>query len=716
VIRGPAVVLAFLALNATAVASQPREGTGSPADSIRLFLLEGINVTALRQARSVFLTPASVVVLGPERVLRSAVGNLTDLFLGVPGLDAEGVGPAQRRPVIRGMRGQRVLLLEDGLRLNNARRRADSGEPTGLVWSSAVERVEVMRGPASVLYGSDAIGGVVNLVTRPAPAYAEGVDGFVEAELRTAGASSTFGGEVAESWDALGIRLSGGFRDVGSYRTSSGTFGALTLPSGVTVHDSGVRDGSLRLEARYDLGGSGSAFARHEEYRSEDSGFGWIDPDLFGPNAVKTRLAWPDQGFRRSTLGVRSGELAWSVADAVDATAYVQSNERRFLTEVFVPIPTVPGATTEVRSENFTDLDSRGLRLEVRKLVGGSLALTYGLDAYEDRSAGTDTSTTTVTGLGPTRVTATGGPQVPDARLQNVGLFVQAQWEATATTEVVTGLRYQDVRSRSLVTEGNDSDPSRFREGTVVASANLLHRLGDQVNLVTSVGRGFRTPNLVERFFTGFTGGSRGYWEANPDLGPETSLNLEAGLRLRTARTRAEVFVFQNTLAGGIVLEPTGDSVGQAVVYRNVNVEKLRHRGVELSAGVDLGRGWSVEGDWTLLDVEDRRNPDRVLADSYPSKLRGALRFEDGKGRVWGIYEVRRNGRRDTLEGTSPLGDRIPSFTVHHVRAGLRLFERHRLGVAVENLTDVLYSEALNTGFFRPEPGRGLVLTWGVSF
>ncbi|MEJ2204006.1 MAG: TonB-dependent receptor [Gemmatimonadota bacterium] len=670
-IRVAVMAWTALVLSAGALAPQAPEGAGPPADSTALFLLEGINVTALRQARPVFLTPAPVVVLGSERLRRSAVGNVTDLFLSVPGLDGEGVGPAQRRPVIRGMRGQRVLLLEDGLRLNNARRRVDSGEPVSLVSKSAVERVEVVRGPASVLYGSDAVGGVVNLVTRPAPTGTPDLDGFVEAGMRTAGSGSTVAGEVAGSRDRLGLRLSGEIRDVDAYRAPSGTFGTLTLPRDVAVHDSGVRDGSLRLEARYALGRSGSVFV---------------------------------------------GELGWAVADGVDATAYFQSNERRFFTEVLVPIPAGPGASTQVRSENFTDLDSRGLRLEVRKLVGPRLALTYGLDAYEDHSEGTDTSTTTVTGLGPTTVTGTGGPQVPDARLLNLGVFVQAQWQATPVTEIVTGVRYQDVTSRSLFTAGNDSEPARFDEGTVVASANLLHRLGEEVSLLASVGRGFRTPNLVERFFTGFTGGNRGYWEANPDLGPETSLNLDVGIRLWTSGVRAEVFLFQSTLADGIVLEPTGDSVGRAVIYRNVNVDELRHRGIELAVGVSLGGGWSLEGDWTVLDVEDRRDPDRVLADSYPSKLRGALRFEDRRDRFWGAYEVRRNGRRNTLEGVSPVGDAIPSFAVHHLRAGLRLFRRHRLGVAVDNVTDALYSEALNTGFFRPEPGRSLAVTWGVSF
>lgn len=713
-----AVLHLAVAVTLLAAGAQPAHAQAAgeeEMDTTRVFLLDGLNVTATRGTRSVFETPAPVTVVEGARLREEAASSVADLFLELPGLDGDGVGPAQRRPVIRGFRGQRVLLLEDGLRLNNPRRRVDSGEPTGLVWMSALERVEVVRGPASVLYGSDAIGGVVNLVTRPAPLSASGVRGFVEASHRSAGEASRLSGEVATTVGRVGLRISGGYRDAGAYEAPSGSFGSLRLDDDVTVHDSGVTDGTLRLEARLQAAEGQDLFLRHEAYRSEDSGFGWIDPAVFGPEAPKTRLFWPEHRFGRTVAGYRGAELDWRVADAVDATLYHQTNDRTFITEVRAPIPGTPGVV-DVLSENFTELSSSGLRLEARKLVGAGVLLTYGLDANVDRSEGTDTSTTTLSGLGPPSVSGRGGPQVPDARMRNVGLFAQAQVEAGSSTEVVLGTRYQDVRSEALATPGNDAEPVTYRDRTVVGTASVLQGLGPRVKLVASVGRGFRTPNLVERFFTGLTGNNRGYWEANPELSPESSLNLELGARLRAEWIQAEAFVFQNTLTDGIVLEPTGEKVGRATVYRNVNVDELRYRGVEAAAAAALGAGLTLRGNATVLDIEDARNPERVLAETYPSKARAGLRWDDPADRFWVAWDLRRNGQRSTLEGTTPVGDTIPAFTVQDVSAGVSFLDGHRLTVAVENLADALYAEALNTGFFRPEPGRTFVVSWGVRF
>ncbi len=702
----------------------PSTSASAPArewrtDSTRVAFLDGLNVTATRTARPVFETPAPVVVLGRERIRSAAPSNLADLFRSVPGMDAEGVGPGQRRPVIRGMRGQRVLLLEDGLRLNNVRRRVDSGEPTSLVWAGAVDRIEVVRGPASVLYGSDAVGGVINLITRaPSPgAPGDLVSGVLETGLRSAGAARTLSGETTASLGALALRVSGGYRRAGAYRAPAGTFGALRLDRPREVHDSDLTDRSLRLEVAYRLQRTGELFVRREAYRSKNSGFGWLDPEVFGPASVKTRLLWPKQDFDRTTVGFRGPSPARVLADHLSASAYFQSNARWFTTEIHAPIPgAAPDAAVDVRSDNYTDLDSRGLRLEARKLLTGRALLTYGMDAYEDRAQGTDTSTTTVGGLGPVRVSGRGGPQVPDARLTNVGLFSQVEFEPWEGGRVVVGARYQDVLSRTSATPGNPAEPARYHDRTVVGAANLLQRVGTRVNVVASLARGFRTPNLVERFFVGPTPNGRGFWEPNAALQPEVSLNVEVGVRYRGPRLRAEGFVFRNVLRSGIVLEPTGRREGRVAYYRNVNVDELRYRGVEVAAAADLGGGVDLEAEWSALDVADARDPHRVFVETYPSRVGGSLRYRDASGRVELRYHVRRNGSRKAPEGTTPVGERIPSFTVHDVRANVRLHGRHRLGVAVENLTGALYAESLNAGFFRPEPGRTLVLTWGVIF
>ncbi len=654
-------------------------------------------------------------MLDGDGLRRRGGATAADAFLDVAGLDAEGVGPAQRRPVVRGMRGQRVLLLEDGLRLNNVRRRVDSGEPTGLAWLDDVGRVEVVRGPASVLYGSDALGGVVNVVSRPLDAPAGRVRGRLVGGLRSAGSASSLSGSVSGAVDGWSARLSGGAREAGPYRAPAGTFGDLTLPEPVEVHDSGAHEESLGGRVGWSFGTERSAFLSARTYRSRDSGFGWVDPSALGDDPTTTRLWWPRQDFERVTAGVRLGGLGMPIADRADVTLYAQRNGRTFLTEVAAPLPGPEGARLDVHSENFTDLRSRGIRVELRRLVAAPLLVTYGLDAYEDRSAGTDSSATTVSGLGPPTVTGRVGPQVPDAHLRNVGLFAQGELAVTPSTRLVAGVRYQDVRARTLPTRGNDAAPVTYRDRTLVGAVSGLRRLGRSVTLVASVARGFRTPDLVERFFTGLTGDGRGWWEANPDLRPETSLDVELGVRLHADALRVEAFAFHNALAHGIVLEPTGETVGRAVVYRNVNVDELLFRGIEGSVELALPLGLTVEANGTALDVRDRRDPARVLAESYPNKLGLALRYHDPGGRFTARWGLRRNGGAPAA-GATPVGSRVPSFIVQDLDVTATAWSRHRVIVAVDNLTDALYAEALNTGFFRPEPGRRLAVRWEVAF
>ena len=106
-----------------------------------------------------FEVAVPVTVLERQVIERRMADNAADLLREETGVDVNGVGPNQERPIIRGLRGLRVLFMENGLKLNNARRQTDFGEVTGLVAVDDLDRVEVVRGPASVLYGSDAIGG-----------------------------------------------------------------------------------------------------------------------------------------------------------------------------------------------------------------------------------------------------------------------------------------------------------------------------------------------------------------------------------------------------------------------------------------------------------------------------------------------------------------------------------------------------------------------------
>src|SRR3954464_3243518 len=157
-------VLAALSVSAFNATSAQKPAADSAAKATPL---AAVTVTATRNPRSTFDTPQPMTVID-SMVLRERLPNgIADLLRDSAGLDASGVGPNQRRPEIRLQRGQRILLLEDGLRLNNARRQQDFGELPAL--AGTVQQGEVVRGPSSVLYGTDALGGVVNLISVGVP-------------------------------------------------------------------------------------------------------------------------------------------------------------------------------------------------------------------------------------------------------------------------------------------------------------------------------------------------------------------------------------------------------------------------------------------------------------------------------------------------------------------------------------------------------------------
>ena len=693
-------------------------GTDSLPPDDEIIWMSPINVTATRVSTDVFRTPSAVTVLGREDIRDRAPDTVTDLFRDLPGLDVNGVGPNQTRPTIRGQRGQRILLLEDGMRLNNTRRQQDFGELVGLVDVSIIEQVEVVRGPASVLYGSDAIGGVVNLITK-VPAEGEGLSGSMRYRYSTHDTQNKVEGGLSGRSGRLGFVVDATLREADAYDAPAGSFGDIRLDDEARVNDTGVEDESVYLHADFAASESQRVFAKFERYRADDAGFGFVDPSDFAPQLPLIRILYPFQTFAKYTLGYTGSSLGTVLLDRLDATAYMQDNERRL--DLDVEIPLGPEARVDVHSENFTDIETFGLRLEGQKRPHGRHLLTYGLDLFRDDSENTDFSRTTVTGFGPPMVEESDRPQVPDATLRNLGLFLQDQLDLSPRATVILGVRYHDVRAETRSTPGSTGDPVEDTDRTVVAAANGVFELTDMVNLVGSIGRGFRAPNLVERFFDGPTPEGGAFQSPNPELEPETSLNVDLGLRLQQERLYLEAFAFRNRIDEGIRIAPTGETVDGLPEFQNVNVDELLFRGVELSGDVFPYRGLYAGGNYTWLDSEDANDPNNPVGESFSTKLNLHAGYRDALDRFWLEYGLRYNGERDDVILTdNPIGSTLPAFTVHAIRAGARVFEAagitQRIGLTIENLTDELYAESANASFFRPAAGRSLIVTWDVAF
>jgi len=566
----------------------------------------------------------------------------------------------------------------------------------------------------------------VNQITLGVPP--RGHDGAFGSLLfrRSSADDQTFGhARIGFRSGRFGAAVSGSLRDAGEYFAPTGSFGSLTFRAPERVLDAGAQDRNYSARMSYDVGEHATVGLRFSRYELRDAGFGYVNPRALGDTSgVLVRLLYPNQNVNRLTATFQQSSLGWGLADRISLAAVTGSNTRDFDQQIDIPFgaPLPPTAGMKIRQHNFTDIGSYGARLELAKVVGGRHTLVYGADWYLDHSVNTDSSSTTTTVFGPPTVRTSTLPSIPNANYATAGAFVQGQFAAGERLTLTAGLRGQTIHTTTNATPGLPSDRAGVTGSnqTMVGNLSAMVRASSKLNLVATVGRGFRAPNLIERYFDGATPEGNGYQVASPSLKPETSLNVDLGFKFRSDRVYAEATYFNSTIRDAIRIVPLGTKVGNFPAYQNANIDKLRDRGVEALAEVQVGSGFAVLGHYTTLTSKnvDQKNP---VGDSYGNKLGGELSWRDPRSRVMVSYAIRHQGeRKDIVLSASPVGAVLPPFTVHAIRGAVRLPSfggmRPELDLVLNNLTNVLYAEASNTSFFRPELPRNLVTAIRLDF
>lgn len=706
-------------------------------------------VTATGSERNVFDIATPVTVMRQEKIEQKVAENPSDLLREQPGVDVNGVGPNQIRPVIRGQRGLRVLFLEDGLRLNNPRRQTDFGEIGGLVDLHNVASIEVVRGPASVLYGSDAIGGVMNAVSsEPRFRSFSSVGGYVEGRHSSAGDLANVSAGLDARVGRFTFQLGGTRRQSENYSVPAGRFGDIDLTASARVLDTGIEDSTAWGSITYTPSAAHTLRLRLNRYRAEEAGFGYLPAEQYGATEeAKVRILYPTQSFERATLSY-NGSVQRIWADSTNVQFYYQSNARELANDIDIDIgPVAPGfphSSVVAKTLNYSDLDTLGLRADAVKVLGnGRHIVTYGLEAARDDSFNTDFSTTTTTIRTPhgnrDTVTTDSVANAPNATNTTYGLFAQDEVSIGRKLSITTGVRFNSVETMAEETPNWNVDDLGFSARTFVGALSAKYQLNPSINLLASWGRGFRAPNIIERLFNGPTPEGSGYQLLNMALESETSDNFDLGFKYSRANAFMEAVAFRNNIHGGIIqaylspeeiaqLDPDTQAAIAAshaqFVVQQRNTARLRYDGVELALGWRSSRGFVLGGNYTWIDGVriDAANP--PTGDSYSNKAFAYARYEPAHGRYWTEYHIRRNGKVDAnLEPNAPVppvGSTLPSFTVHGIGAGARLFQyggfANEVTVWVENLTDELYAEFSNATFFRPEPGRTAKISYRVTF
>lgn len=626
---------------------------------------EELVVTATRFPEPVTSVPAASSVLTSTTIEEKMPSQITELVQAATGVSSLGTGGFSVVPSIRGLARRRILLLIDNARLSSDRR---TGPNASFLNPEDLAKVEILRSPSSVYYGSDAIGGVLNFLTYTPSR---------EDHFKVKGGLKY--GTVNEERE-INLAVSGSKSGLGYY------FSVRTDEA----HD--YRSPSEEVpQSRFSQMSVFAKIIKWSEKREISTSFLLARGSDIGKPSItsETKPTWyPAENqnlfqfnWREKSFGSRA-----------------QLNFHFYLNPNFLETRSdkIDGYKTQ---ESFARTESTdyGLQLSLEYRPATKLRLTGGADLYGRSASKAYNQYVNFDDTGSIIETIEEYPYTAGKRT-DAGLFLTLDYEGIKNLDLTGGLRLDFLRSRAKPggTEPVLSSQDQALTGFLAASYQLFDRL----SIFANYSRAYRAPDLNERFYTGITG--RGFIIANPDLKNESSQNVDAGIKFATSRTYLGLYGFAYSIDNLVERYKIGDQL-----YTYGNVEQGKIKGLEFEWEYFPLTKFSVFGNYFIYDGESRISGD-PLNDVPPPRLIVG-------GRIW-LSSI--NLELNILiqakkDNPGPAEINIPGYEIFNLKVTYILNQYLRFYARINNLFNKFYLARPDPDS-REEPGRNLVL--GLSF
>ncbi len=631
---------------------------------------EGLS-SALRGTQSVFESSQATTIVTPQDLMERQPRTPIEAIEREVGIMVQRTGAGQASPFIRGLTGPQTLILIDGIRLNNSTFRYGPNQYFGTIDPGMIERIEVVRGPQSVLWGSDAIGGVINVVTRKTdPRFYQSLGGQFIERYATADNGSYTRLNVTRSSDGWGM-FSGG---------SYGNFNDLYRGGGRGVQpftDYSQYAGDIRLD-----------------HLIADNQLLTISLQHFEQMNVPRTDKWPGEARRFDPQQRDLAYLRYQATDlsgTFDTIEFTASyNRQKEFTKRLKP------TWTAVRRAEF-NVNTVGMNVVGARDLGLLGQITTGVDWYHDH-------VTAWKDVGP--------PQFPPGSYyERLGAFLQWEVDLTRRLRATTGVRYTNIGAGSLVqtvTINPFPPPPLIYTPLQIyptfqnwsGMVGFSYEIRPDLRFVCSVAEGFRAPNLDE--LTSISDNvNEGIDIPNPNLAPETSYGYEVGLKFDYDRLRMQTFYFWTMLDDLIVRNEVGTIPNPSPppatirILQRQNVASAGLQGVELAAEYLATPEWSIFGNYTYIYGQDYTKGE-PMSRIPPAQGVIGLRWRDREMRNWfDIYgwiagRQSRLSQRDIRDSRIPPGG-TPAYGIVNVNFGMRLRENEQIALGVENIFNEWY-------------------------
>ncbi len=676
-------------------------------------MFDPIVITATRTERPLIELPFSADVVTLDHNAGQTLNRtIPEALKYTPGIMVQKTGHGQGSPIIRGFTGFRTLFLIDGIRLNNSVFRDGPNQYSNTVDLYSISRMEIIKGPSSVLYGSDAIGGTVNLLTRGNESTETGFNLHPRFYYRYADAENSHSGHFETSGnydDRLGFLVGVSYRDFGD------------LEGGKSVGRqpmTGYTDTGVNFKADYSFTRDSRVTIAHQHVDIDDAwrthktifGIPWNGTSV---GDEKKRIL--DQNRELSYVAYQGKNFSTFFDDLKVTFSFQQQDEERFRIK-----------KDNQREKTGFDVDTVGfsIQLDSRTIAG---TWTYGIEYYHDE---VDSFTTKYNADGTLKSLEIQGPVADNANYDLFDLYIQNEYVLLDSMDVIVGGRY----THAAVEAGRIKDPVTGNPisfandwDNLAGSIRLLYHLDedDRWNLFGGISQGFRAPNLSDLTRLD-TARSNEIETAALNLKPEQFISYEIGIKTDYNVWSAQLAYFYTDIEDMIIRTPTGNVIDGNNEVTKKNAGNGFVHGIEFEGFYRFHPQWQtftsvtwMEGRVSTFPTSAPLSVDEPIDRMMPLTANFGLRWDSPSRNLWleGIvtFADRQNrlSTRDKADNQRIPPGGTPGYTVYNLRGGWAINKNTEITLALDNITDKdyrIHGSGLN------EAGRNFVVGVGIRF
>ena len=595
------------------------------SDSIPSHPIEGVVITANRYGSSQMNTPEAISVTDGKLVQNLQLRTAPEALQTTPGVFVQKTNHGGGSPFLRGLTGNQTLLLIDGIRLSNSTFRYGPNQYFNTIDVFGIEKMEVLRGSGSVQYGSDAIGGTVQVFSK---------------ELNNT-EHSHWGGSLLSRFATQGMEesLNAGLNYSNKKVAFRGGITGRNFGDLVGGDTTGRQSPTGYKEFDYDLKGkillsptSTLTVAYQNVHQSDVPVYHKVALENYAVNKMDPQNR--ELAYIRLKQKLDKGILE----SATFTASYQHSLETR---------ETRKNGSDDLRLENDK---IRTLSFSAEAFTSGNnnWSANSGVEIYNDLVNSDRIDNNLLTNVS----VAKRGLYPDGATMTSIAVFTMHTYSLPVWT-LTAGARFNTFVAR---VEDETIGKTKLTPSALVGNIGLMRKLNPSSNLFVSLNTGFRAPNIDDLGTLGIV--DFRYETPNFDLKPEHSFQYQLGYKFNNGKLNGELYVYRNELYNLIVRNKIdGEFIEGYQVYTKENAERSYIQGAETAWNYELNTSWFFSGSVSYAYGQNITNdePMRRIPPVF-----GRLAAEYRHNRLWINTEWQAAGKQDRLAAGDKSDNRIP--------------------------------------------------------